>query len=232
VRKWSLALGIIAIFAGVTFTPSSTIQQRIEHLRKINDITRAWNISGYFRQNENLTLDFSPHIDWSLPKYYPDVQNPTYVKYFMVNVTNTVSKNYTLFQVTLVTPGDNPPEPPYGFTLELYDIKVSHQGLLITGDSPTYLGGTVPEDGLYIVNCFLVPSTIIDKDPVTLLPYPRKPSAPAELILYSVTEETTYPYYFLLPIGVPTLVIGVVLSVWGSRSSRRRSQEQLKRNMH
>jgi hypothetical protein len=234
VKKWALALGVIAIFTGIIFIPSSIIQQQNQNVEKINDLTKTWAISGYFKQNENLTLDFSPHIDWSLPRYVEDDPDltPHDVKYFMVNVTSNVSQAYTLFKVRLVTPGLTPAAPPYGFTLELYDIQMVHQGLLITGDSPQYLGGTVPEDGLYLVNCSLYPSMVIDMDPITMLQYTRKPSAPIELILYSVTEQTTYPYYFLLPIAVPTLVIGGTLSVWGSRGSRRRQQEQLKKKMH
>lgn len=231
-KKWALALGITIVFIGVVLTPSSGISEKVYQSSEVSSKERSWNTQGYLEKDERLLVDFSPHADWSLGPWPMIRDDPPYGKYLNVNVTDTVSKNYTLFAVYIVPAStvSLPPPEGGGFTLTIYDVTVIHDGALLRPSNPQYPTGTVQEDGLFTVNCSLEPSTIIDRD-LNGTSYHRNVSPPGEIRLLKQTVETSYPFFYLLPVGVPTIVVGVILSVWGSRSSHRRSQKQLKNKL-
>jgi len=221
--KKAIAAGLIILFAGLILTFSfGTIQQQRTLKQEVAHVNDRWIISGTFKKGENLTLGFSIQPDWSMPTYYGfDEDPPVYKKYFMVNVTDTNTGNFTLFNVILMPPlGETPPSYPYNFLLGIALIKVDHHGALIADDFPRYrIEGIVNNAGEYVVKCWLDPEYVL------LTRAPASP--PKDLYLYAVSVETTYPYSFLLPLGISTVAIGMVATVWGVKGQKRKARHKI-----
>ncbi len=220
--KKAVAAGLIILFAGLILTSGvGGFQEEITRDEEVNRLTNSWVISGNFSKGENLTFDLRQHPDWSLPFYADDSPTGLYQKYFMANVTDTMTSNYTLFKIVLMVPqASSPPQAPYNFNLFVASIEVLHHGALITEDKPRHAaGGIVKNTGEYHVDCWLDPEYVNDRD-LQGNPWPH-PASPPELYLFRTTAETTYPYAFLLPLGISTIAVGFVTSVWGARTKRK-----------
>jgi hypothetical protein len=231
-RKWAVAIGLVAIFIGIILAPSSGISQEVKYGVKIDDVEKRWSVQGYLAQNQILAVDFSPDHDWSLPIFLSEDVLPA-VKYLHINVTNVVSKNYTLIDATLAPPMGTQVLPPYNYLLYLVTFTVIHRGALIEENNPTMSSnygvecGTVINSGLYTVNCSLNPPVVIDKD-INGTTYHHDASPPVELRLSMLTTQKEYPNSYLLPSGISAIAAGTVLSVWGIRSNRRKLSRHVK----
>ena len=227
-NKWIVSIGIIILLAGLILVSCSNMQEQVINQHLEANAERKWNISGVFQQGENLTLDFRVHSDWSLPFYELDPEYATSVKYFSVNITNTVANNYTLIQITLVPPVV--PEPPYNFLLSPSgEIRVTHHGGITVEDFPKSLpiSGIAKDDGLYLLTCSLFPPLVQDRD-LSFNPWTHDASPPPALYLYKKTRETEYPYSFLLPLGISISICGIGTSMWGTRPQSKKSRSTLK----
>jgi hypothetical protein len=233
-NKWAVSIGILAILIGIVLVPSSGVSQNVNQGSLIDDVQEKWSVQGYLKQNEILLVGFAPSHDWSLPVYWTEDIVPA-IKYFKINITNPVSKNYTLITVGLVPPMGATVEPPYNFILTLYAIKVSHHGALIEQDNPPITSaneidcGTVRDEGLYTVNCSIDPLIVLDKDPDTGQTYHRDASPPSEVRLSKAITHTEYPNLYFLPGGISAIAVGAVLSVWGARSKWQKVPRHVKR---
>jgi len=224
-NKWIISIGIIILLAGLILVSSSNVQEQEINQQLEASAERQWNISGVFQQGENLTLDFRPHSDWSLPFYEPYPEYAMSVKYFYANITNTVANNYTLIKVTLVPPVV--PEPPYSFLLYPESITVIHHGGITVEDCPEKIGGIAKDNGLYLVNCSLFPPLVQDRD-LQGNPWPHDASPPPWFYLYKEKWETKYPYNFLFLLGISISICGIGASMWGARSQRKKRKSTLK----
>jgi len=226
-NKWILSIGTIILLAGLILVSCSNMQEQVINQQLEANVEKRWNISGVFQQGENLTLDFRVHSDWSLPIYDQDPEYSMSVKYFFVNITNTVASNYTLIQITLVPPVV--PQPPYSFLLSPVEIRVIHHGGITIEDFPTSLpvSGIAKDDGLYLLNCSLFPPIVQDTD-LSGNPWTHDASPPPSLYLYKETQEIEYPYSFLLPLGIPISICGVGTSIWGARPQSKKRKGALK----
>jgi hypothetical protein len=219
-----VAIGIVVLLVGLFLILGWSIQKETikEYSDKVED---EWNITGDFSQGNNLSLYFVQYGDWSYP-YYPDKVDYAGVslpaKTLTVNVTNVELNNYTLFEITLVPPINHVPiTEPYNFVLQIIDITVTHHGAIVAEDKPDEVCGAIKNDGLYIVNCSLIPDVVIDKY-LNGTVWHHRVGPPVELWLYEVTVEMERPYAFLLPFGVVVSVAGVTVLIWGARRKRSR----------
>jgi len=222
-KKWTVAIGLVILIVGLLLISSWNMSQEITEDQNVM-VEGKWDISSNFQKGETVTLGFSPTNDWSLLAYEYWDEPPYSRKYLSLNVTNTVTNSYTLFEAILAPPGGVIPEPPYMFLLTLYDvILVEDDGGIAVGDGPDFdptrgiLLGTAKNDGVHVVHTSLFPPYVIDKHlNGSVWPHPASP--PSQLILYRVTTETIYPYTFLLPIGSSLGIIGIIMSIWGIKS--------------
>lgn len=216
-KKWAVGFGVIVLLLGLAFISISNTSHTLNIKELVASVENKWIVSGYFKQGENLTIWFTQPKDWAFGPY-PEIGEPPYSKHFMVNITNTAANDYTLLKVILMVPQQfTPPGPPYAFSLNLVEIEVEHHGGIIVGDSPLEIGGTIKNDGEYRIKSWLIPPTVIGED---YKPHPVSP--PLELRLDMVTNETVYPYTFLLPLGSALSIVGVIISIWGIKSRRRK----------
>jgi hypothetical protein len=231
-RKWAVAIGVVFIFTGIILAPSSGISQEAKYGNTIDSVELEWSVQGYFKRGDILAVDFSPNHDWSLPMFLPEDILPA-VKYFYINITDPISKNYTTIEARLTPPIGKNVEPPYNYILALVDFKVSHGGALIEENNPTTSMaygiecGTVKDEGLYSVNCSIDPPIVLDKD-LNGTTYSHKASPPSQLILSELTIQTEYPNFYLLPSGISAMAVGAVLAVWGGISKRRTPPRHVK----
>ena len=220
-----MAIGVIVIFIGIVLAPSSGISQEAKSGNTIDSVELEWSVQGYFKQNEILAVDFSPNHDWSLPMFLPEDVLPA-VKYFHINITDPVSKNYTQIEARLTPPIGSSVQPPYNYILALVDFRVIHRGALIEENNPvTSISygiecGTVRDEGLYTLNCSLDPPIVLDKD-LNGTTYSHEASPPSQLRLSKLITQTEYPNSYLLPSGISAIAVGTVLAVWGGTSKRR-----------
>lgn len=221
-KRLVVIVGLIIIFSGLFLIASSRFQHQTNRKDEIRSAEDTWSISGYLKEGENLTLNFSPHPDWSYLYYLEPIDGAFYIKHFMVNITNIATNNYTLFRVVLMPPLQHqPPREPYSFLLYISEIEVIQHGALIAEDQPKNIGGIAKSNGNHSVKCWLNPEYVIDRDwEGNLWPHPASP--PRTLILSRVITEVTYPYNFLLHVGASTIAVGFVTSIWGARSKRRK----------
>lgn len=226
--KKALAIGLIILFTGIILTTSfATIQQRRTQKLEIERVNDSWTISGFFEKDVNLTLEFRQHSDWSLRFYLEPDDVLLYRKHLWINITDTATGNYTLFKVVLMPPLQyTPPSPPYLFNLYVASIEITHHGALIVEDSPNVIGGIAKNSGEYVAECWLEPEWVDDRD-LQGNPWPHPASPPRDLYLYAVSVETTYPYGFLLPLGLSTVAIGMVATVWGVKGQKRKARHKI-----
>ena len=225
-KKLVLVLGLLIVLIGAFLFLSASKSQESVLTTTVDTTEAKWTVSGYFVQNENLSIRFSPSNDWSLPVYFPDIEEMPYVKYLWINITCDFSGNYTFMEVSLVPPIGVTPAPPYNFLLSVYAIRINHNDLLIIDDPPSDFGGIVRNNGSYTIDCSLVPASVIDTDAFTMKEYTHAASPPSQLILYKDVAEISYPYALFYSPGLATLIIGTIVTAGGALSKRRKPARQ------
>jgi len=224
ILKKTLASGLIILLAGLLLTYAfvATHQQRTE-TQMVASLEKSWTVSAYFEKGENLTLRFSPHPDWSYLYYLePEEDQPLYRKYLWINVTDNSTNTLTRLRVTLMPPlRYQPPAAPFGFLLSVASIEMIQNGTLVAEETPKAIGGRVDRSGEYMVECALEPEMVIDEN--------RNPklASPPALDLNVVRVEVTYPYSYLLPLGISTVAVGAVATAWGAKSQKRKPRRKI-----
>jgi len=231
-RKGVLTVGIICLLVGLILIASSNVQQASTRKQVNKKVENKWSVSGYFKQGNNLSLYFVRHYDWSLPltsdglymDRVPYGGTTLPAKILEVNITNVEINNYTLFKVTLVAPVQYAPlieKGMYNFPLVIYSIEVLHHGAIGVEDAPDEVRGIIKNDGLYLVNCSLVPNVVMDKY-VNGSDWFHEVGPPDELWLYEITTEIEHPYALFLPLGTLVVVSGAAVSIWSVREKKRK----------
>lgn len=222
--KKTLAAGLVILLAGLflTYAFGATQQQNTE-TQMIASLEKSWTISAYFEKGENLTLRFSPHPEWSYLYYLePEEDQPLYRKYLWINITDNSTNTLTQFRVTLMPPLEGqPPAAPFGFLLAIASIETIEHGTLVAEETPDAIGGRVDRSGEYMVECELEPELVIDENWI-----PKRASPPT-LTLNVIRIEVTYPYSYLLPLGISTVAVGAVATAWGAKSLRRKARRKI-----
>lgn len=223
-KKLSLALGVLMLLVGTIIITNYNIQQEVNKEEEVNKKEYTWNISGNLSKGEKLGLYFVQPKDWAFGPY-PEIGGPPYSKKLIINVTNTSTGNFTLFEVTLMVPyNQQPPREPYSFTLTIYDVEVAeNSGALTVETHPKYVGylialGETSDNGEYKMEMQLIPSVVIDE-----FGNPQNVSPPLQLVLYKVWTERMFPYFFFLPLGIIIIFAGIVLLTLGLRKAHPRS---------
>lgn len=221
--KKTLAAGLVILLAGLflTYAFGATQQQRTE-TQMIASLDKSWAISAYFEKGENLTLRFSPHPDWSYLFYLePEEDQPLFRKYLLINITDNSTSTLTQFRVTLMPPLGITPAAPYGFLLSIASIETIQHGTLVVEETSDAIGGRVDRSGEYMVECKLEPPDVIGEDRIP------KPASPPTLTLNAIRIEVTYPYSYLLPLGISTVAVGAVAAAWGAKSLKRKARRKI-----
>jgi len=229
-KKWAIAVGIVILLSGLVAISFGN-QSKVDTIESNKTVEKQWSISDTFAKGLNITVDFQQSYDWSLEFFEISDDPPYHRKYLWVNVTDTVANTNTTFKVTLVVPRGIVGEAIYTSRLEVYPpVNVTQHGATIVEDQPEVNPdyginlGVTRNDGLYIVTLAFDPqfAIVLDKEP-SGKPYTHPPGPPAVLRVHKVSEQTNYPYTFLLPVGASLGVIGIALPVWGAKSSKRKA---------
>jgi len=226
--KKSLIIGLSIIFFGliVSFYFYNVKHEKI-YKENVKSVSDRWEISGYFDEGENLTLEFIQHSDWSLLYYLEPEDVIIYKKHLWVNVTRINDNSvFTTFKVMLVPPlGYTPPSPPYDFNLHIAEIEVTHHGALHVEDNPSIIGGIIKNSGEYLVICWLEPEYVVDKD-THGNPWPHPASPPRKLYLFATKNESMYPYRPFLPIGLFVILIGLTSFFLEYKKTKKRRKRR------
>ena len=229
-KKWAIAVGMVILLSGLIVI-SFWNKPQVEIIESNKTVEKQWSISDTFAKGLNITADFQQSYDWSLEYFEISEDPPYHRKYLLINVTDTVANTHTTFRVTLVAPRGILPPQLYTTKLEVFPpVNVTQHGATIVEDNPQVdvdYGinlGVTKNDGLYIITLALDPQFAIvqDKDTSGKI-WIHETFPPALIRVHKVSEQTNYPYTFLLPIGASLGVIGIVLPVWGAKSSKRKA---------
>lgn len=200
-KKALLGLGIILLFIGiVTLSMSYSVEESEKNL--------------LVKREEDL-----PVGEWRISARYNQSENllvffrppkregiPDSAAIIDVNITDPEGGN-TTFRVVFWKNGDT-------------DINLtSNDGGLAVPDPLEGVGGTTKYEGLYTVYAY------------TYLPlyyYPPNGTLPS-FELYKVVVERKYPYHGFLPVSVGLIAAGAILSIWGTKSSKKPSRLVKKR---
>lgn len=240
-KKSVVAFGVIVLLAGFMLMSLSNTATDVTNynMKEQGPEYSSWSISQNFNQSEILGFDFRPHSDWSddtYEFYYTNVSGELQpARYLEIKVTNPQS-NYTTFRILLIiTPNVGAqgvqifPDyyEVYNSTLadwvRLYPAKgFTDQtgGILIEKGYPSIFDtkeghhvfqlGKTSIQGVYDVSLTLDPETVHEPDSNK-----SRASPPVYLDIFETKIETHYPYSWLLPVGIPTSIVGVAITILG-----------------
>lgn len=210
----------------------------------------SWSISQNFNGSEILGFDFRPHSDWSdntFDFYYSNITGTEQpVRYLQIDVTNsqgnytsirimlfitinagasgvsvlpdyfevfnrTLSLNITVSPWVRLDPAEGFSDPSGGIVIEkgYPSIFSTKEGYSV------YQLGKASVKGVYNVSLSLDPATVFEPDTNK-----RVASPPVVLDLFATRIETLYPYSWLLPVGVPTSIVGLAITIFGANSKK------------
>lgn len=234
-KKWTIVVGIVILLSGLVAISFGNTS-KVETIESTKLVEKQWSVSDTFAKGLNITVDFQQSYDWSLESFDISDDPPYHRKYLLINVTDTVANTNTTFRVTLVAPRGVLPPQLYTTRLEIYPpVDVTQHGATIVEDQQQVdldYGinlGVTKNDGLYIVTLAFEPlfAIVQDRDTEGKI-WIHETFPPAVLRIHKVSEQTNYPYTFLLPVGASMGVIGIALLVWGAKSSKRKAMRKEK----
>lgn len=230
-KKWAAIMGLVLLLTGFVVI-SSWKKPQVQTNSRSNYVEDSWSISDNFTKGHNITVDFQQSYDWSLDPYDDPPDDPPYHrKHLSVSVTDTIAKTTTVIRVTLVGPRGVLPPALYTSRLEVFPpVNVTQHGATIVEDNPKVDPehginlGQAKNDGLYTITLSFEPrfTSVWDKDTSGKL-WIHETFPPTMFRAHEVSTQTDYPYTFLLPVGASLGVVGIILAVWGARSSERKS---------
>lgn len=201
-KETALGLGIILIFVGIIAFPLSLQSTRIPESRLLAEreflVFPDWTVSAQLNESENMVIYFSRPNTVGIP------DGEEVLAVMFVDIVDPQGGN-TTFNIS--------------FTERSF-FRVVHWndgGLLV--ESPQYteygdIGGKTQYTGEYTARVYTYRG---------LVPYyyPNS-STMRRLEISRATVRIEYPYIAALPVAVSLAAVGLVLTVWGARSQKRR----------
>lgn len=223
-RRWAVIAGIVIFLFGVGLILNFKSPMQVSAKSYTENAEGTWSVSDYFREGQKLYLRVDPAPDWRLYPFFPELEGIQYGKVLNVTIRNTVSNTYSSLEVVYGFPPGYRPEPPYLDPILMVATRSTHNGSLVMEDPSDYpsgvagavFGGLVKEEGLYKVDTLLMPNLVFDTHLVNQSRWIHNATAP-RLILWKITNETTYPYGFLLPVGGSLSFFGTITFLWGMK---------------
>ena len=202
-RRWIVGLAIVTLFVGmilVLVTQTSNMidqpEEEVDSFIAARDgpIVYGANVTGYFKKGDRINAKFYPKTDYVLP---PEIT--VEVGIYRLDESKTILRlDLVVIEVSI---------PDRYVVIEVANITIIELGEVEIEESvnPTFIG-TVTQDGNYTLE---IVNTISD------FYFGR-------LVLFRGTTVFEFPYSSLFPFGIGTLIIGVILLVWGLSASTRR----------
>jgi len=212
-KTWILTFGMVLLVIGLILMSGSNIQQQSYKEQEIKREVEKWSISGNFTKGDNMTVAYRQGSDWHQPPFEPSTDYiPVNYKALYIEITDP-NGNITEFEVILVLPYEE------SSLLTIFQINVTIDGGgLIFEENPKKIGGIVQYNGTYKIEI-----------PSEWGIFPSQ-SPPSYLLLFKYVLVTKYPYTYLLPVGVPFGIVGLTISIWGIKSSKRKIRQDKKRS--
>ncbi len=218
-RKQFLILGIVLLLFGLVVVGLAE-RQTLKTIPYEMTASNAWEISGDYCQGDNIYLVTVPgYPNWSWWAEDPEL-DPITGEPLPQTLNVTITDPYNVeakFKVFYASP---PPGYSYYTTpgqhlpILLSKVELIEAGSLGVKDPPDGIGGVVNHNGTYVAR-------VIKEWWMW---------GPAEsLVLHREVFEKEYAYIFLLPVGGAVFLLGVVLAVWGAKSSRHKIKVKPKR---
>lgn len=207
-RKWLLVIGAIVLLLGlvatiISNTSSTTYENELEVGRVSGGQSFPWNpmnLTGFFNEEDRISVSVLPRASWMFGPLEPDTE-PIPVPHVgvLLRIFDPQGKNTTI-TIPFVRM-----ESSMAMFMDFIWV-MRHDGILWE-NGKSY--GIIKLTGNYSVEIFGV--------------YPAGTEPPTQLIVYRNTPTIEHPYDFILPIGISTLVVGLMFSVWSlSAKSKKR----------
>jgi len=202
-RRWIVGLAVATLFVGmilvlVSQTSNASIlpEEEVDSFIATRDgpIVYGANVTGYFKKGDRINAKFYPKRDYVLP---PEITVEVGI-YRLDESKTTLQLDLVVTEVSI---------PDHYVVIEITNITMIELGEVEIEESvyPTFIG-TVTQDGNYTLE---IVNTISD------FYFDR-------LVLFRGTTAYEFPHSSLFPFGTGTLIIGVILLVWGVSASTRR----------
>lgn len=193
------AVGLLFMFLGITLSFSSNVayQESSSTWDMVKTEVDSQLISSDFTEGDRVRLVVSPTSEW---RYFLE---PGYFKYVWVNITDPHG-NRIWYEITYTTAG--------GSSLSLYNVTImSSDGFGSQGEEAKKEAAIIWKaryTGEYMTEVW------------GILPPGGGPPSSLTLLKENVTVSVEYPYarYFYPAIGI--FLIGIVLSVFGAKTSK------------
>ncbi|MEM2522835.1 MAG: hypothetical protein QXW82_06780 [Candidatus Bathyarchaeia archaeon] len=214
-RKKSMILGVILIFVGVVCVSLSNTHEFVHRAVEVASTQNADEVSAYFLIGENVSIVLSPGDDWSPTGGLVEDGGI----YLTLNVTLISPDNgKTIFRFYFNTSKEPPSSPDLPWPLQLSKVEA----LCVDEDSIEvrkpltleWIGGIIRQNGTFTIKSSR---------------HPFLNTPPRYLAFFRAVTERRYLYSNLFPVGSLLSVIGVALSLWGSKSERERKRQKLRK---
>jgi len=197
-----LIVALFLLLIGGIITAYSNMSITEFEMRSLDQKNNVYEISGFFEEGEKLVVKWWPADEWRniTLLYEPDIPYPAMFLYF--NITGPLL-NSTYFEVILARKKIGEYPEPYSFSVK----KAGSLTIPIQPNNKTKeVGGVVNHTGNYTASIdMIIPRT----------------TPPYYLRLLKGIPQKNYPYTYLLPVGITTLTLGVVMLVWYKKNLKK-----------
>jgi len=211
-QKWAIVVLFVLSGAIILSISQYSIAMEIEQVRENGEKYELYapsygaNLTRYFNTGEKIGVKLTAVARSSV------VSDLLPLNFTII----TPGQSETVF-VYWLEPYSNPLVPPPLFprlmVTELEILKV--QNIILDDSSKLRFAGEVTEDGNYTL---LFTSN-----------YNEANSPLSYLALTKITFEKVYPYTFMVPLGIGIVAVGIILTFWTIRSSKKKHLRSITR---
>jgi len=209
------ASGIVLVLIGLLFIAMSMASQSKVEYEEVNYVGRdkdpSWEVEGYFEKGEYLVVDYRYGFNWTMlpvpamSNLYPGVD----LVLVFFNISGP-DGNVSWFGEYLGILKGMLVRMPNGTK---FVDELSNDGLIVSSPLDE-IGGITKHSGLYKVKIMGVfgEQPFLQAEPPAYLSLKKK---------YIITFQ---PLGYLLPFGLILIVTGIIISLWGTKGSKRKTQ--------
>jgi hypothetical protein len=213
-KKLFFATGIIIFLIGAVIAVNYSSSRTDAKLEWVGKGYNNWEVSGYYKAGDNLTVYCVPPHNWTDGAWDIDDDVPyahRHIWFEIVDPNGSITEFNTAW--TSIDPGSGQ-TLPVGIAPCYINVSVRGEGLNVTSQYPGHVGGTVLLNGNYTARVIseFYPSTAIEEVP------------PLALWLKDEYTAVVYPNTYLLPLGTSVGVLGAIVSVKAGTSKKKRNK--------
>ncbi|MEM3699427.1 MAG: hypothetical protein QXL57_00960 [Candidatus Bathyarchaeia archaeon] len=207
-KNTSLYMGIFLLIASFSLMSVSNISNISPDQLSVKQEYFVWNVTGYYRKGEMMIVDIRAHREWgrflaggrtvaiNVTITGPDATRIDFVCYFYVYQGSPLSITPVLSLLNA--------------TASVGAGGSSSESSLSVEKVQDYIGGVVKKEGNFTV--------IVDEKSI----FNNFGSEDPPARIWLLKQEVSYPYMFLLPVGVTLTVLGVVLTSYELYKRKRK----------